>query len=63
MKTLETERLILRDWDILDLDAYFKLVSNPNITIPDGCYQRKQRKNVCQSSDICYKPKTTMHLF
>lgn len=36
MKTLVTERLILRDWKLSDLDDYFKIKSNPNITIHDG---------------------------
>ena len=41
MRTLETERLILRDWKMSDLDDYFKLRSNPNITIPDGDLPKK----------------------
>lgn len=44
MKTIESERLILRDWEMSDLDDYFKLMSNPNITISDGCLPKKTRE-------------------
>ena len=36
MRTLETERLILRDWRETDLEAMFVFLSNPNVTIPEG---------------------------
>lgn len=36
MRTLETERLILRDWKETDLDDMFVFLSNPNVTIPEG---------------------------
>ncbi|MCL2361735.1 MAG: GNAT family N-acetyltransferase [Defluviitaleaceae bacterium] len=36
MKTLETERLILRDWELTDLDDFSELWLNPNVTIPHG---------------------------
>lgn len=41
MKTLETKRLILRDWEITDLDDYFVFKSNPNVTIPEGSLPKK----------------------
>jgi len=44
MKTLETERLILRDWEKTDLDDLFKLWSNPNVTIPEGSLPKKTRE-------------------
>ena len=36
MRTLETERLILRDWRETDLEDMFVFLSNPNVTIPEG---------------------------
>lgn len=36
MKTLETDRLILRDWKETDLEDMFVILSNPNVTIPEG---------------------------
>ena len=36
METLKTERLILRDWKIGDLDDLFAVLSNPDVTIPAG---------------------------
>lgn len=36
MRTLETERLILRDWRETDLADLYGFLSNPNVTIPDG---------------------------
>ena len=36
MPTLETERLILRDWRETDLEDMFVFLSNPNVTIPEG---------------------------
>jgi RimJ/RimL family protein N-acetyltransferase len=63
MRTLETERLILRDWKMSDLDDYFKLRSNPNITIPDGDLPKKQRKNVYRYLNIYYRLKITMLLY
>lgn len=48
MKTLETERLILRDWQEIDLDDYFIIMSNPNVTIPEGSLPVKS-KDQCQN--------------
>jgi len=31
MKTIETERLILREWRLEDLDDFFEYASNPNV--------------------------------
>lgn len=36
MKTLETDRLILRDWENKDLDDLFAILSNPNVSVPEG---------------------------
>ena len=36
METLETKRLILRDWKAEDLDDLFAVLSNPSIAIPAG---------------------------
>lgn len=36
MRTLETERLILRDWRETDLADISVFLSNPNVTVPDG---------------------------
>jgi len=36
MKTLETERLILRDWAENDVDDLFALMSDPSHAGPDG---------------------------
>lgn len=36
MRTLKTERLILRDWKESDLEDYYTFCSDPNVTIPDG---------------------------
>ena len=36
MRTLETERLILRDWRENDLCDMYGFLSNPNVMIPDG---------------------------
>lgn len=36
MKTLETDRLLLRDWKETDLEDMFVILSNPNVTIPEG---------------------------
>ena len=44
MKTLETKRLILRDWELTDLDDYFVFKSNPNVTIPDGSLPKKYKE-------------------
>jgi ribosomal-protein-alanine N-acetyltransferase len=43
MRTLETERLILRDWKMSDLDDYFKIMSNPNVAIPEGSLPQKSK--------------------
>ena len=51
MKKIETERLILRDWDELDLDDMYTIVSNPTInktmgttpvTTKDKCHELLQ---------------------
>lgn len=44
MRTLETERLILRDWNMSDLNQYFKLMSNPNVAIPEGSLPKKSKE-------------------
>lgn len=44
MKTLETKRLILRDWEITDLDDAFLFWSNPNVTVPEGSTPRKSKE-------------------
>ena len=31
MKTLETERLILREWQLKDLDDFYEYAKNPNV--------------------------------
>ena len=36
MKTLETKRLILRDWRETDLEDMFAFLSDPDVTIPEG---------------------------
>lgn len=36
MRTIETERLILRDWCETDLDDMFICLSNPNVSLPQG---------------------------
>lgn len=41
MRTLETERLILRDWKESDLSDMFSLRLNPNVTIPEGSFPCK----------------------
>ncbi|MBE6666602.1 MAG: GNAT family N-acetyltransferase [Ruminococcaceae bacterium] len=46
MRTLETERLILRDWRENDLHDMYAFLSNPNVTIPDG-------SSPCQSLSEC----------
>lgn len=53
MKTLDMERLILRDWEIADLDDFFKLMSNPNITVPDGSFP-KTTKEVTTILSTCH---------
>lgn len=45
MKTLETERLILRDWYLTDLDDFFIFMSNPNVTIPEGSLPKKCKED------------------
>ena len=46
MRTLETERLILRDWKETDLKDIFICLSNPRVTIPEG-------SSVCESVEKC----------
>lgn len=46
MKTLETERMILRDWEMSDLDDLFEIWSNPNVTIPHGDLPRQSKDKV-----------------
>lgn len=45
MKTLETKRLILRDWELTDIDDYFAFMSNPNVTIPEGTLPKKCKED------------------
>ena len=47
MKTLETKRLILRDWKETDLDDMFVILSNPNVAIPEGSSPVETKEN-CQ---------------
>ncbi len=44
METLETKRLILRDWKAEDLDDLFAVLSNPSIAIPAGSSPVKTRE-------------------
>jgi ribosomal-protein-alanine N-acetyltransferase len=44
MKTLETMRLILRDWEITDIDDYFVFKLNPNVTLPDGSLPKRYKE-------------------
>lgn len=47
MKTLTTQRLILRDWEEADFVAFYTLRSDPSVSIPDG--QRPMRtKEECR---------------
>ena len=46
MRTLETERLILRDWKETDLNDIFICLSNPRVTIPEG-------SSPCESIEDC----------
>jgi len=46
MKILNTERMILRDWELSDLDDFSELWTNPNVTIPQGDLP-KQNKDEC----------------
>lgn len=41
MRTLETKRLILRDWSKADLEDAFLFWSDPEVTIPEGATPRK----------------------
>lgn len=34
MKTLETQRMILRNWEISNLNDFSEIWTNPNVTIP-----------------------------
>jgi RimJ/RimL family protein N-acetyltransferase len=36
MKTLETNRMILRNWELSDLDDFAEMWTNPNVTVPQG---------------------------
>ena len=45
MKTLETDRLILRDWNQADLEDMFAVLSNPNVTVPEGSSPVKTKEN------------------
>ena len=46
MRTLETERLLLRDWKETDLKDLFVCLSNPRVTIPEG-------SSPCESIEKC----------
>jgi len=43
MKTIETERLILRDWDIEDVDDLYEYAKNPNVG-PHGGWKPHESK-------------------
>jgi putative acetyltransferase len=43
MKTMETERLILRDWDIDDVDDLYEYAKNPNVG-PHGGWKPHESK-------------------
>ncbi len=43
MKTMETERLILRDWDVNDVDDLYEYASNPNVG-PNGSWKPHESK-------------------
>ena len=36
MRRLETHRMILRDWELSDLDDFSDMWTNPNVSIPEG---------------------------
>lgn len=43
MKTIETERLILRDWDVDDVDDLYEYAKNPNVG-PHGGWKPHESK-------------------
>ena len=47
MKTLETERLILRDWESKDADDLFAILSNPAVSLSEGTspVESKEKSN------------------
>ena len=47
MKTLETERLILRDWESRDSDDLFAILSNPAVSLSEGAspVESKEKSN------------------
>ena len=44
MKTLETDRLVLRDWQSKDLEDLFATLSNPNVSVPEGASPVKTKE-------------------
>ena len=44
IKTLETDRLILRDWESTDADDLFAILSNPLVTVPEGSSPAKTKE-------------------
>ena len=57
MKTLETKRLILRDWRETDLEDMFVFLSNPNVTIPEGASPCKTLEECKRVLDYLIKKK------
>ena len=47
LKTLETERLILRDWESRDSDDLFAILSNPAVSLSEGAspVESKEKSN------------------
>jgi len=46
MRTLDTERLILKDWELSDLDDYYAIMSNPAVAVSEGSMP-SQTKDAC----------------
>lgn len=57
MKSLETNRLILRDWQKNDLDDMFVFLSNPRVTIPEGATPCKTLEECKQVLDYLISTK------
>lgn len=51
MQTLQTNRLILRDWKETDIDDMFAILSNPNVTLPEGSSPVETKKKCKQILD------------
>lgn len=57
MLTFETERLLMRPWQISDLDAFFQLEQNPNVGPNAGwrpVTDREESRKILQ--EFCEKP-------